>query len=333
MTGPTLLVRMVRPRVVVTMWTFLLIGLARHAGPTIGMDLVSATIALAASYAVATSLNDIADVDIDRANGLRDRSRPLAIGEASVSDMRWVAGVGALAAGVAALPLGVPGIAAVALLLGVAYAYSVGPARLSRRWTLAPIALTVAYVAIPYWLGVTVAHGRLTQRDAPLVLGLCVLFFARIILKDVRDQLGDAEHGKRTLLLRLGKDTTCALSVAGVVAGLAIVLVALAPEVPVALMITLDAAAIVWMLARLRRTTDPVREQVTIGTAARAGNAALMAIVAWLLLSSQGAPSGQASLFVLALTGAAAWSFLALALHPDRATIAYKAPASPRGDQ
>jgi hypothetical protein len=58
-----------------------------------------------------------------------------------------------------------------------------------------------------------------------------------------------------------------------------------------------------------------------------------MAIVAWLLLSSQGAPSGQASLFVLALTGAAAWSFLALALHPDRATIIYKAPASPRGDQ
>jgi hypothetical protein len=46
---------MVRPRAAITMWTFLVIGLARHAGPTLPIDLVWATIALAASYAVATS--------------------------------------------------------------------------------------------------------------------------------------------------------------------------------------------------------------------------------------------------------------------------------------
>lgn len=322
-----LFLRMVRPRVVVTMWTFLLIGLARHAGPTLGADLVAAALALAASYAVATSLNDIADVDIDRANGLADRGRPLATGAASAGELWRVAGGGAAIAAVAALPLGPAGVAAIGLMLAIAFCYSAGPLRLSRRWALAPIALTVAYVAVPYWLGVTVAHARWSVADVPLVLGLCVLFFARIILKDVRDRLGDAAHGKQTLLLRLGKDATCAIAVAGAVTGLAVVMLALRPSAPVALAIALDGVAIVWMLLRLRTTVDPVRELVTIGTAARAGNAALIAVIAWLLLSAQGA-TVQASLLVVSLTAVAAWNILALAMHPERARIAYKPPAS-----
>jgi 4-hydroxybenzoate polyprenyltransferase len=212
-------------------------------------------------------------------------------------------------------------------LLGVAYAYSAGPVRLSRRWSLAPIALTVAYVAIPYWLGITVAHGRWTSVDPLLLLGLCVLFFARIVLKDVRDRLGDAAHGKATLLLRLGKDATCMISIAGAIVGIGIVLLALRPGAVVTSAIALDAAGIVWMLLRLRTTTDPTLEQIRIGTAAKAGNAALIAILAWLLLSEQAA-HGQASLFVLAFTALAGWGFLALALHPERARIAYKAPTS-----
>jgi 4-hydroxybenzoate polyprenyltransferase len=319
--------RMVRPRVVVTMWTFLLIGLARHAGPTVDLDLVVASVALAASYSAATSLNDIADVAIDRANGLRDRSRPLATGEATVADLRASAGFGATTAGVAALALGPTAVVVIGLLLSIAYLYSTGPARLSRRWTLAPISLTVAYVALPYRLGIVVAHGSWRASDVPLVAGLCTLFFARIILKDVRDRLGDEEHGKRTLLLRLGKDATCVLSVIGAIVGVAVILVALAPPAPVAAAIAIDAAAIVWMLARLRRTSDAVREQVTIGTAGRAGNVLLLSVIAWLLLSSRGAPE-QASLLIVVITAAAAWSFLALALHPERARIAYKRPAS-----
>ena len=83
---------MVRPRAAITMWTFLVIGLARHAGPTSPLDLVWATIALAASYAVATSANDIADVEIDRANGLRDASRRSRPAPPTVADLRWTAG-------------------------------------------------------------------------------------------------------------------------------------------------------------------------------------------------------------------------------------------------
>lgn len=316
---------MVRPRAAITMWTFLVIGLARHAGPTISGDLVWATIALAASYAVATSANDITDVDIDRANGLRDASRPLATGTASVTDLRWTAVTAGVIAVAAAIPLGAQGLAVVALCLAVDVAYSAAPARLSRRWTLAPIALTVAYVALPYWLGIVVAHDGWRLPDAGLLAGLCVLFFARIILKDVRDRLGDAAHSKPTLLLRLGKDATCGVSIAAAVVGMATIVLMIHPPLPVAVAIALDGAAIVWMLVRLRVATDTTAELVTIGTAARAGNALLIAVLTWLLLSAQGAGPEEASLIVAVLTAVAAAGFLDLALRPERARVVYKA--------
>jgi 4-hydroxybenzoate polyprenyltransferase len=324
MTHLRLLGLMARPRAAITMWTFLVIGLARHAGPTISVDLIAATIALAASYVVATSTNDIADVAIDRANGLGDASRPLATGAATVADLRWTAGIGAGVAMLAAIPLGATGLAVIALCLAVDVAYSATPARLSRRWTLAPVALTVAYVALPYGLGIVVAHDRWRSFDASLLAGLCILFFARIILKDLRDRLGDAAHGKPTMLLRLGKDATCVISIAAAVAGIATIAVAIRPPVPILIAIAMDGLAIVWMLARLRVTADPTAELVTIGTAARAGNALLIAVLAWLLLSAQDAPA-QASLVVVTLTAVAAIGFLDLALRPERARIAYKA--------
>ena len=317
---------MVRPRAAITMWTFLVIGLARHAGPTISIDLVWATLALAASYAVATSVNDLADVEIDRANGLRDQSRPLATGAAAPTDLRRTAATAGVVAVAAAIPLGAPGLAVIGLCLAVDVAYSATPARLSRRWTIAPIALTTAYVALPYLLGIVVAHStwRATT-DAPLVAGLCILFFARIILKDVRDRLGDAAHGKPTMLLRLGKGATCAVSIVAATVGIAVIVLAIHPPPAIVAVIALDAAAIVWMLVRLEATADPTAELVTIGTAARAGNALLITVVAWLLLSAQGAPPAQASLLVGTLTAVAAVGFLQLALRPEQARVAYKA--------
>ena len=316
---------MVRPRAAITMWTFLVIGLARHAGPTISVDIVWATVALAASYAVATSVNDLADVEIDRSNGLRDASRPLATGAASVADLRWTAATAGVVAVAAAVPLGAPGLAVIGLCLAVDVAYSATPARLSHRWTLAPVALTVAYVALPYALGIVVAHGTWGRSDAPLVAGLCVLFFARIILKDVRDRLGDAAHGKPTMLLRLGKNATCAVSIVAATVGITVIVLALRPPAPIVAAMALDGLAVVWMLTRLRVTTDATAELVTIGTAARAGNALLIAVITWLLLSAQGAPPTQAALVVATLTVVAAVGFLDLALRPERARVAYKA--------
>jgi 4-hydroxybenzoate polyprenyltransferase len=225
----------------------------------------------------------------------------------------------------AAVPLGPIGLAVVLVSLLLSYGYSVGPIRFSRRMLLAPVILTAAYVAVPYALGVTVAGGRLGGRDAPFVAGLLVLFFARIILKDFRDRLGDEAFGKPTLLFRLGASATCAISIGGAVAGTAVLLVAVAPSFPVMLVLAAELAGVVWMLLRLRGSSDPRLEQVAIGTAARAGNALVIAILAWLVLTAGGAPTLSIDLFEIGLGALFAVSFLSLALHPERVRIGYKA--------
>ena len=320
-----LFLRMLRFRVAVTMWTFMLLGVARHAGSTLPRNLVFATIALAASYVTATTLNDVADVDIDRLNRPRDRGRPLVTGDATIGELLRTSHVAAVIAGLAAVPLGRVGLAIVGTSLLVSYAYSTGPIRLSRRMVLAPLALSVAYVVVPYALGVSLTNASWDRRDAPMVVGLFVLFLARIVLKDFRDRLGDAAFGKPTLLLRLGKDTTCAVSVAGAAAGAGVLIAGLGAPPPVAGLLGLYALGIEWMLLRLRRTVDPRLEQVAIGIAARAGNGLLVSVLAWLVLGTSGASGQEATAFLAALAAVFGVSFLAGALHPERIRIGYKA--------
>jgi 4-hydroxybenzoate polyprenyltransferase len=326
----TLFVRMLRVKVAVTMWTFMLLGVARHAGATLSVDLVFATVALAASYVTATTLNDIADVDIDRVNRPGDRGRPLVLGEATPAELwRTHAAATGLAMG-AALPLGPQGVAVVGASLLVSYAYSAGPIRLSRRMVLAPLGLALAYVVIPYALGVVITGSSWDRRDVPLVAGLFVLFVARIVLKDFRDRLGDAAFGKPTMLLRMGKPVTCAISVAGAALGTIILIAGLGVPLAVAAILALYGLGIEWMLLRLAHTHDARLEQVAIGTAARAGNGLLISMLAWMLLRADGADERTATMFLLALAAVFATSFLDAALHPERVRIGYKAPSEPQ---
>ena len=69
-----LLVRMMRLKVVVTLWTFLLLGLARHAGPMPSGKLALALLALGAGYAVATTANDIDGNTIQVAHDIPDHN-------------------------------------------------------------------------------------------------------------------------------------------------------------------------------------------------------------------------------------------------------------------
>ena len=61
----SLFVRMVRWRVAVTLWFFLLIGAAAQGPLRPGVALLFAAASLSASYVVATTVNDIADRDVD----------------------------------------------------------------------------------------------------------------------------------------------------------------------------------------------------------------------------------------------------------------------------
>ena len=183
----------------------------------------------------------------------------------------------------------------------------------------------IAYVALPYALGTAIAGGRWERADAPLVGGLFVLFFARIILKDLRDRLGDTRFGKPTLLLRIGKRATCAVSMAGAALGTAVLIAGLELPARIALLLGSCGLGIEWMLLRLARTDDERAEQVAIGTAARAGNGLLLAILALLILRAQGADERAIVTVVGCLVAVLAVSFLDAAIHPERVRIGYKA--------
>lgn len=320
-----LFVRMLRYRVALMLWLFMLLGAALQDGlGTFRWSSVAAAAALAFAYVAATTVNDIADEGIDRVNHPADRGRPLVSGDASTHDLRVLhrgAVAGALVCGAA---LGPTGLALAALSVAIGRAYSLPPLRISYRTYAAPVVLGTAYVLIPFGLGVVAAGGSPGRSDAVLAAALYALFLARINLKDFRDREGDARFGRPTLLLRFGKTATCTLSAVALAAGDALLLAAVRPAPTVGLLWQVFVCAIAWELRVLRRAPEGREEQVAIGAGARMGNGLLLAVLGTLLLRGQGAPGADQSVFVLAMALAFGAGFWALASHPDQVVIGYK---------
>jgi 4-hydroxybenzoate polyprenyltransferase len=319
---PRLYVVMLRYRVAVMVALFMLLGAAREGRLELGSRYLWAALALASSYVAATALNDLADEEIDRVNHPQDAGRPLVEGTATRGELLVLHAAAAAAALLAAVPLGSRGIGLVSGALLVSQLYSARPARLSYRVAGAPLALGIAYVLVPYSLGIVSAGGSFHHAWSALPCALFLLFAARIVLKDFRDREGDGRYGKPTILLRFGKTSTCATSLCALVAGDAVLAVALEP-VPVAL-VQPFVLAIAWMLWRLWRSDDARAEQVAIGIGARMGNGLLLAVLAWLVASDGGASIAEASVLTVTLSGLFFLSFASLAARPQEAVIGYK---------
>lgn len=323
--GARLAVRMLRYRVAAMIWLFMLLGAASRQGlEDVTWRHLFAALALGASYVAATTQNDVADREIDLVNHPRDRGRPLVSGEASSADLRRLHAVASIAALAAAAPLGMVALGLVGLSLVIGWAYSLPPFRLSFRTYAAHPALGIAYVAIPYALGLEAVGSGPWPEDALLGGGLYALFLARIVLKDFRDREGDARFGKPTLLLRFGKGATCLVSLAALAVGIALVVAWLQPPAPAAVLLGIFPAAIVAMLAALRRAPTPHAEQIAIGIGARMGNGLLISLLAWLALEAHGASVGERTAFLATLAGVFGLGFVALAARPEQATIGYK---------
>lgn len=319
-----LFVRMLRYRVAAMIWLFLLLGAAHPGGlDAFSPQLALATLALAAGYVAATSLNDVADEELDRVNHPRDGGRPLVSGNADRRDLRRLAALAWTVALAAAAPLGVRALALVLVSLAIGVVYSVQPIALSYRTWSAPLALSLAYVAIPYALGAAATGRSWVGADAILLAALLCLFLARIVLKDFRDRVGDALYGRPTMLLRFGKPVTCAVSLAFLVAGSILLPLALA-DASVAAFAAVFAAAIAWMLLRLHRAAPGHDEQVAIGLGARMGNGLLVGALLWLVLAGEGAPPAERALGLLVVATAFGAGFLALACRPQEVVLGYK---------
>ncbi len=316
---------MLRYRVAVMIVLFMLLGTAWQGSLAgTGWQAFLAILALASSYVCATSVNDIADREIDEINHPGDEGRPLVTGAARVADLWLIFGAaGALAV---SLPLAVDpvasGIMALSLVIGVLY--SMPPVKLSYRTFLAPLTLAVAYVGIPYWLGVVVAGERLDTSDLPLLAALYVLFVGRIVLKDFRDREGDAAYGKPTFLLKYGKPATCLFSLGAVCLGDALLISALADEWWLAALLQPYVVSVVVMLHRLYRSDGRKGEQLSIGVGAKMGNGLLATLLGALILANYGADPLTQATFALALMAFYAVNFIDFLRYPDRAAIGYK---------
>ena len=317
-----LYLRMLRYRVAVMLWMFMLLGAAIHGG--LGAGLVWAALVLASSYVAATTLNDVADRELDRVNHPRDAGRPLVSGEATEEDLLRLNLVASALALLAAFPLGWPGVLLVACSLGIGRAYSSPPILLSYRTYLAPFVLSFAYVAVPYGLGVAAVSGTPGNADLIFCAALMLLFLARINLKDFRDRRGDALYGRPTLLLRYGKSVTCAVSLVALVLGNVFLLAVLSPPVLIGLVLETFFLAIAWSLHALWRAPEGRMEQVAIGIGAKMGNGLLITVLGWLVLIDAEAPLADRAVFVLVLASAFAVAFATLVRSPERAVIGYK---------
>jgi 4-hydroxybenzoate polyprenyltransferase len=321
----TLYWTLLRFRVAVMIVLFMLLGAAWHRGLTsIDAPVLLMVLALASSYVSATSVNDIADREIDEINHPGDRGRPLVTSAARTADL-WVlfvvSSVLAVALGLVAGPVAA-GIMLLSVVIGALY--SLPPAMLSYRTFLAPLTLAVAYVGIPYWAGVVVVGESLQTTDLPLLTALYLLFAGRIILKDFRDREGDAAFGKPTFLLKYGKKSTCLASLCALSAGDALLIASLADRWWLAALLQLYIVSIAIMLFRLYRVRSSKDEQLSIGVGARMGNGLLVTLLGTLILSNQGADWTTQFIFGLALTALYTLNFIDFLRHPERAIIGYK---------
>jgi 4-hydroxybenzoate polyprenyltransferase len=324
-TLPFLYVRMLRHRVAAMVWTFMLLAPAYRVGlERFSWEYVWAAVALASSYVAATTVNDVADREIDALNHPRDRGRPLVSGDARERDLYRLHVAAALLAIVAAALVGIAAVGLTMVSLAIGWTYSLAPARLSHRTWLAPVALAAAYVAVPYGLGLTAAGVSPSSGDALFCAGLSSLFVSRIVLKDFRDRRGDAAYGKPTMLLRFGKTATCATSLVALALGDALLLLFLRPPLVFGIVLQAFVAAIGSRLLALWRAADPRAEQLAIGLGARMGNGLLLSVLAWLVLVAHQATPAEGTAFVAALALVFWLGYGAVLSRPADAVIAYK---------
>lgn len=316
---------MLRYRAALMLWMFFLTGIARHGQLTsmrwsYGIGLL----ALGASYVAATSINDICDQDVDAVNHPNRPDRPLVSGRASVRDL-WTIHVAA--AGVVigcGLALGPTALVIVSMSLIIDHVYSMSPVRLSRRTLLAPFVLCIAYVLLPYWLGVASAGQSLTGGDAVLLAAFMVLFLGRINLKDFRDRVGDARYAKPTFVLRYGKRAACFVSITAALLGNLLLIAALAADWWAVVAIEVPMVAGLVALLMLRQAGTAVAELFAIGLAARMANGVLLTVLALLTMDGLRAPAIHTALILAAMAAISCVTFFSLTTRREDVIRAYR---------
>lgn len=157
---------------------------------------------LACWYINATSINDLADFEIDKINLKKELDRPLVNNQSNAGSLVIIAILSAVLALLMLLIVSWQSSVLFLSLILLNYIYSVPPIRVSYRGLLAPALLPIGYVVLPFLLGIMMVAGSYNTITVLVLSGLYMLFFSRVLLKDFRDVKGDKKFGKLTFLLR-----------------------------------------------------------------------------------------------------------------------------------
>jgi 4-hydroxybenzoate polyprenyltransferase len=234
----------------------------------------------------ANSINDYADRDIDAINLKGASDRPLVSGD--ITPARFWVLHGSSGGVVLALSFlyGWGAVWLTVVTLCIDYVYSLKPLRVTDRTFAAPLVLAGAYTYYSFSFGFW-AVPDVAGYPWLLAHGLVLGFVARLLLKDFRDVKGDKRHGKITFLLRFGPKVTCLTS--GLFWLAAMMAVAAATSfiwgvwVPLALGSSMVCLWL-WQLATTKNVNTQLELVVVI---ARAANAALITLLAYLLCSQR----------------------------------------------
>jgi 4-hydroxybenzoate polyprenyltransferase len=284
------LIAVTRPPVLALLALYAATGLAAAGGNTRSLTAVLPTFVVVAGFLIfSVSVNDLADVEIDRVNLATRRDRPLVTGSACRRELAVTAVVGALVALGAAASLGLAVLAVCGIGLVISAAYSLGPIRLAARGAVASMVLPACYVAVPYLTGALSTSTRVGSATLTLLAGLYVGFIGRILLKDFRDVRGDALFGKRTFLVRHGRRATCQFAAIGWLAGSALTVTAMSWRGNAS--VTLNAiygAALAGVLVLLRALAvdhGPRRDELIISAIAIVGRGQLLTLLVTLSMT------------------------------------------------
>lgn len=273
-----------RPRVTVMLFSLSFIGSA--AGGEMNTRIALVFPLLVMWYIHATTINDYADYEIDKVNLRHANDRPLLESGLSKSAL-WKIHILSLAASVMlAIPFGTKAVLLMCGLLIIDYLYSLKPVRISDRGIAAQFLLAFAYVysslTFGYW-------SSSLEKPFPWLLsfGLFSAFVARLLLKDFRDVKGDRQHKKMTFLLRRGAKSTIRVSMGFWILATALVCIYVSFSYGVVIPLLVGLIQVAVLLNALGRTASWTKQSVIILFVAKAANAIILTLLAFLLSQNQ----------------------------------------------
>lgn len=201
--------RHVRGPFVFLVGTIALIGIAGAGRATDQWLSWRVAVATLAWSVVASTINDIADRELDRSNPAGPSARPLASGALDRTATLSIVITSSAVMTAAAWSVSITSLAFLAIGVLLAVVYSFPPVSLSGRGGATSAFLPLVYVVVPYGAGRSASGVPWGSHDAVLLTGLSVSFAGRLLLKDFRDEAADRAAGRRTTLVRHGRLRTC----------------------------------------------------------------------------------------------------------------------------